>query len=401
MDRLAIVVSHPIQYYAPWFRYLHQQSHLTLRIFYLWNPRSSGSIDQDFAQKIEWDIDLLSGYDSVTVPNVSSRQGTSHFAGLDNPELLPNLVAWCPDAVLCFGYGWKSLWRLAKKWSACPLILRGDSHILGRSPQSFIREIVRKFLLKIRFKKYSAFAYVGRANRDFYLNHGVEPERLFHVPHAVDNQRFNAVTPEESYQWRIENGITANQFVILFAGKFESKKRPDLLIEAFKHAALPDAVLVLIGSGELESRLRDAARSLDDRVRFCGFLNQSQMPPALTAADLLVLPSQGSGETWGLICNEAMACGTPVIVSDHVGCAQDLIVPGITGWEFEAGNRQQLTDALITAHSTVTADSEKISQATRDHIQNYSYQSATRGLLDMLATLSKQGASFSRHEIAR
>lgn len=388
MERVAIVLSHPIQYYAPWFRHLAAEKGLLIRVYYLWDISTTDTFDKKFGRKIKWDLDLLSGYESEQVENIAKNPGTSRFNGLDNPKLLSRLRSWKPDAILCFGYGWKTMWYLAKSWHDCPLILRGDSHHLGRVRTNVLREKVRGFILRRLFHKYAAFACVGRANQKFYEIHGVASDQIFHVPHSVDNERFAASTELESRKWRSNQNITQDSFLILFAGKFEAKKRPDLLIKAFKQANLSHAHLMMVGSGQMEAELRSSAGDLGDLVIFSGFLNQSEMPAALSAADLVVLPSEGSGETWGLIINEAMACGTPVVVSDHVGCAQDLIIENETGWVFRAGESDHLSECLRVAQKAITENPEKFAKSTRQHISNYSYESATKGLLDMLATLS-------------
>lgn len=385
--RLAIVASHPIQYYAPWFRHLAQEPNLDLRVFYLWDFGVTMQRDEQFRRDIRWDIDLLEGYHHEFVPNTAPAPGTARFDGLQNPELPGRLRSWQPDSVLAYGYGWRSLLSLARTWRDSPLILRGDTHDLGSRASFSPRRVLRRLYLRRLFRHYTAFATVGAANRAFYLHHGVAPERLFQVPHAVDNDRFAALPPSEGRRWRDQHQISPDDLVVLFAGKFETKKRPDLLAEAFLAAGLDDAILVFIGDGELAPAIDDAvARS--PRVRRLGFHNQSEMPAALHAADLLVLPSEGSGETWGLIVNEAMACGTPAIVSTHVGCAADLVIPGETGWTFPARDRPALTTTLQEAARALRAAPDAYAPAVRARIANYSYAAATAGLLVLLKSLA-------------
>jgi glycosyltransferase involved in cell wall biosynthesis len=369
--RLAIVVSHPVQYYAPWFAHLAQTEQIgALRIFYLWDFGMSGQTDRKFNQKVSWDVDLLSGYEYEWVPNLSRNPGTHKFTGLHNPELAPRIQKWNPDAVMVFGYGWRSLTSLAFCWQGSPLILRGDSNLLGAPIPSGIRGWVRRKILTHLFRRYDAFAAVGEANRIFYQFYGVQPSRIFDVPHAVDNDRFAASHQDRSV-WRNQYGIPADVFVFLFAGKLEKKKRPDLLI----------------GSGALLDQIKELAAK-SSRVHILPFHNQSKMPAALQAVDTLVLPSQGHGETWGLIVNEAFAGGTPAIVSDHVGCAANLIQPGVTGWVFPAGNQTALQDCLNQAYHQVGSDREKFRNATCARIKDNNYTAATDGLLTILAAVA-------------
>src|ERR1039457_1804547 len=102
--RLAVVLSHPTQYYSPWFRWLRSHTGLDFRVFYLWDFGVAHRHDPDFGTSFQWDVDLLSGYDSEFVPNTSGRPGAEHFLGFNNPGLTRQMGAWRPDAMLIFGY---------------------------------------------------------------------------------------------------------------------------------------------------------------------------------------------------------------------------------------------------------------------------------------------------------
>ncbi|WP_221033261.1 glycosyltransferase family 4 protein [Actomonas aquatica] len=379
--RLAIVSSHPTQYYAPWFSYLSRQEQLELRVFYLWDFGVKAHPDPKFSRSVRWDLDLLNGYQHEFVPNRAKNPGTHHFGGLHNPTLAQQLGAWSPQIVLVFGYGWRSLLNLALQWRQSPLILRGDTHLLGRPRPNRVRTLV----LRTLFTRFRSFACVGSANRAFYRAHGVPENRLFDVPHCIDNARFAAATLEEAAAWRRAHGFDAVKPLFLFVGKFEQKKRPDLLLQSFKQSALSDAQLGFLGDGEMKPRLLRATSESDGRIKVLPFHNQSEMPAALRAADCVVLPSQGSGETWGLIVNEAMACGTPALVSDHVGCAADLVIPGKTGWQFPAGNRDALTQSLLEANAAIRTRRDELRASAAAHIQAYSYETAGTALRKMLA----------------
>lgn len=400
-QRLAVVVSHPTQYYAPWFRTLAETPEIELKVFYLWKFGFEEQMDPQFGVTIKWDIDLQSGYDWEFVPNVSKRPGTSTFSGLNNPTLKSQLKRWKPQAVLVFGYGWRTMLELVFGHRKYALILRGDTHSIGRQKHSNWRERTRRAVLRQLFNQYDAFACVGSNNQKFYTNHGVSISKCFSVPHCVDNARFAIVPPTEVQTWRDEQGIDPNQKIFLFAGKFEPKKRPDLLIHAFASANLKDVLLLMVGNGEMQSQLEEITETTRANVRFLPFQNQSQMPVLLHGADVVVLPSEGPNETWGLIVNEAMACGTPAIVSSHVGCALDLVLPDETGWIFEAGSLDQLKLALLKANARIAADSDTFATATRKHIADYSYATATQGLIDLLAAVVPNRADSNCNEAAR
>jgi len=390
--RIAIISSHPIQYYAPWFRHLAAREELRLRVFFLFDPSSEGAFDRGFRQEVSWDIPLLEGYEHEFVPNDSTDPGTHHFTGLKNPGLGARVRSFAPDTVLLIGYNYWSLIRFILFWprARIPLMLRGDSHRLVI--RNSIRERIKAGLLRLLFGRFSAFLYVGQANRDYFEVHGASASSLFRAPHAVDNERFAAnatSTKEAAIQWRRSLGIDDDCTVVLFAGKFEAKKRPLDLLRAFGQLRSGKVVLLFVGSGELEGQLRSEARA-NPGVFFAPFQNQSQMPRTYAACDLFVLPSYGPFETWGLAINEAMCLGKPVLVSSHVGCAKDLVIPGRTGLVFEAGQVDELTKALEYA----VQDSARLrewGEQARSHILGFSYQAATDGLLGAIEHIAGSG----------
>jgi len=395
MSRLAVVTTHPVQYYAPWFRHLAGVTGLDVRVFYLWDFGVTDRMDPTFGVRVTWDVPLLEGYLHEFVPNRSRQPGTGHFWGINNPDLQKRLASFDPDVVLCIGYNYATFVRLLAWRPVAPLILRGDSHRLV--PQTGWKADLKRRAIAAVFRRFAALLYVGQANRDYYSDHEVSDDKLFFCPHAVDNARFTADlagTATAAAEWRGELGIPVDRTVVLFAGKFETKKRPLDLLTAFRRAAVPNTALLFVGNGPLEADLRQLAAGHPD-VYFAPFQNQSVMPRTYAAGDLLVLPSYGSGETWGLCVNEAMCLTRPVVVSSHVGCGQDLVKPGHTGLIFPAGDVGGLTNCLREA----LGDRDRLrawGQAAAEHVSQYSYGTATAGLLDCLTALTSQRTRLNR-----
>ena len=383
--RLAIISSHPIQYNSPWFRFLTINGLTGLRVFYLWDGGVTEKLDRGFGVKVKWDIPLLNGYEYEFVPNRARQPGPGHWCGLDNPTLSDRLAAFQPDAILLFGYNYLTHYRLLlSQWHRrIPLLFRGDSHRL--IPEHGLLAGLRRSWIQFVFRRFAAFIFVGKANREYFKLHGVPENKLFFSPHSVDNERFinqSHTAASEAIKWKLSLGIQSENKVILFAGKFETKKRPRDLVAAFKLARLERTTLLLVGSGELESALRQDAAGHSDIV-FAPFQNQTQMPRTYAAADVFVLPSYGRGETWGLAVNEAMCMGRPIIVSDHVGCAQDLVQPQRNGLIFPAGDVLSLAAALTETLNNSKRLNEWGAQS-REIIIGYDYEHATRGLLASL-----------------
>jgi glycosyltransferase involved in cell wall biosynthesis len=392
-SRLAVVLSHPTQYYSPWFQWLRSNTALEFRVYYLWDFGVTRQLDPQFGTAIKWDVDLLSGYDSEFVPNVARRPGAEHFWGFNNPGLSRQLARWRPDALLLFGYKWASHLR-AVRWArlnGVPILFRGDSNLIGR-PSPRLRVLLP---LRLLFAQLASFLYVGSANRDYFTRFGVPDRKLFFAPHSVNAAHFDRSsrpTIESAEKLRRELGLSAKTKVVLFAGKLVQGKQPMELLKAFLNLRPADTALVFVGDGPEKERLTSfasdsGAAPSGNPVHFLPFANQSEMPARYLLADIFVLPSLG--ETWGLAVNEAMHMGVPCIVSERVGCQRDLVTHGETGWVFDSGDPHALERTLSTAATEMASPGRRaeIHEGVGRRIAGYTYQETTAGLLAALAAL--------------
>jgi glycosyltransferase involved in cell wall biosynthesis len=379
--RLAIVSTHPIQYYAPIFQLLARARGLSVRVFYTWSQSAGGSVaDAGFGRSITWDIPLLEGYEFEFVPNVARRPGTEHFWGLRNPGLIQAIEAWGADTVLVFGWNAAShLAALRHFKGRLPVFFRGDSTLLDHS--SWWITLARRAVLSWVYRHVDVAVAVGSNNRDYFHWCGVPRERIAFAPHAIDAKRFadpDGAHQARAAQWRYELAIPAGARTLVYAGKLVSKKDPLLLLEAFVRCGAPGH-LVFVGNGALESELRARVASRAD-IHFLPFQNQQAMPAVYRLGDIFVLPSRGPGETWGLALNEAMATGRPVVAGSKVGGARDLVAEGVTGWMFESGNLQQLIAVVKRALVCDQATLNAMSAAAEVESARWSVEAAATGL---------------------
>ena len=330
MKRLAIIATHPVQYNVPWFRRLACEPGIEVCVFYTWHADGQAKYDPEFQQDIAWDIPLLEGYDySLVSPQPTVTQ--KNFWRLKNDITRP-IEAWGADGVLVIGWNYLSHLQAMRYFSGkIPVFFRGDSTLLDqRSP---LRSRIRKYFLRMVYSYVDAAFFVGANNYDYFQQHGMSDLQLTYAPHVVDNRRFSnnaEAHEEEARRWRTSLGIPQESVVFLFVGKLIDLKSPLLLLQAFQklpHDHKPH--LVYVGNGDCESTLRAQAADADN-IHFIPFQNQSRMPVVYRLGDVVCLPSES--ETWGLVVNEAMASGRPVIVSDKVGCARDLVANQETGF---------------------------------------------------------------------
>lgn len=347
MKNLRILASHPVQYHVPFYRTLAEGG-VSIEVCY-YHAGAAGRVghDLEFGLDIQWDIDLLGGY-----PYRTLIKGTAEYTLAEQFRYIFRLAAWVlkeRTPILLMGWFIESVWLV---W-ALALLLRIPALVLSETtPQSYAagpKPKSRTRLLSRLLTRTQAGLYVGTKNRYFLSSMGVPENRLFPVPYSVDNARFSSeaerLLPQRSVLCA-RYGLDAEMPVFLFCGKLIPKKRPLDLLEAYQAAGLSDkAQLIFVGDGLLRPQLEDRVRKLGlKHVHVLGFFNQSQMPLAYVLGEILCLVSDAT-ETWGLVVNEALACGRPVIVSDTLGCAPDL-VDEENGWVVPLDDREKLTRTL-------------------------------------------------------
>ena len=326
MNKLAIITTHPIQYNAPLFQLLSDRKHVAIKVFYTWGESASGNkFDPGFNRHVEWDIPLLEGYDYTFVKNVASSPGSHQYKGIQNPSLINEIQQWGANAVLVFGWNFKSHLAAIRFFkNKIPVFFRGDSTLLDE--KKGVKQFIRKLILRYVYSQIDTAFYAGVANKAYFEAMGLKEEQLVFMPHAADNSRFaaNEVNVNAGRKLRAVLNIPADAIVFLFAGKLEEKKQPHYLIEKFVSLDIKNAFLIIAGSGELEKSLTNTY-SVHSSIKFIGFQNQQQMPAVYNSCDVFVLPSKGPNETWGLALNEAMAAGKAIVASDKCGGSYDLI----------------------------------------------------------------------------
>lgn len=334
--RLGVLATHPIQYQVPLYKELARRRVVELEVAFLSNSGALPVYDPGFGLTVAWDIDLLSGYESIVLGRQPLVAKASWLAALRR---------WLrqQDIVVLHGYTDPDM-LLAM--ATChllgvPYLLRGDSHAETRA--SGWRRIARHVVAGSAVRGAAGALPVGQRNAAFYERYGRAP--LYLAPHSVDNERFQRAS-EAARPMRAERlaslGLDPQRPTVIFSGKLAPWKRPLDAVRAVERAAVR-LNLLMLGDGQLRAEIREYEKRLP--VRCLGFINQSELPAWYACGDLLVLPSDI--EQWGLVVNEGMACGLVPVVSDAVGCAEDL-VKGV-GEIYPVGDVDALAAALTRA----------------------------------------------------
>lgn len=340
--RLGVLATHPIQYQAPLYREITRGGRVRLDVAFL-SQSAARYQDRGFRMEIAWDVDVLGGYRHRFLGDpADGRLAEVHRAR--------RLLAWIhqQDAVVVHGHAqaWMLTAAAAARVLGRPYLLRGESR--PHSAAVGWRTTGRDLVAGLAVRHAAAGLTIGEHNRAFYRRFGAA--RQFFAPYSVDNDRFaaGAAAARGTRSARLaELGLPADRPVVVFAGKLREVKRPIDAIAAVR--ALGGAVaLLVIGDGSLRDEVERACSGLP--ATCVGFVNQAALPAYYALGDVFVLPSRT--EPWGLVVNEAMACGLLPVVSDSVGCGPDL-VHGL-GRIFRTGDVDDLAANLRLAVADLT-----------------------------------------------
>jgi glycosyltransferase involved in cell wall biosynthesis len=393
--RIAVLNSHPIQYFAPLYAYLNAAPDLEVTALYLSDVSIRGGTDAGFGREVKWDVDLLSGYRSVFLGAAARSHEPGGFWSLVAPQVWNELRSGRYDVLWLHGHNYAAnlIALVAAKTAGLPVMMRGETH-LGL-PCHGVKAVVRRPLMGALYRWCDRLLAIGSENAAFYRAMGVSEDKIFLVPYSVDNNRFvqaTKLTPEQRLATRNRYNIPPDRIVVLYAAKFTRRKRPADVLEAarrVKSKTNRPFTVVMAGSGELEPELNSfCAEHALDNVVFTGFVNQSELPGLYGASDVFVLPSEH--EPWGLAVNEAMCAGLPVVVSREVGCVADLVREGTNGYAPAAGDIEGLSHAL---QRLVEDDDLRRLQgeASLTRIQEWGYAQCLTGIRAALAGLQHPG----------
>jgi glycosyltransferase involved in cell wall biosynthesis len=351
--RLLLVCTHPVQYAAPIFRRMALDSRLTIVVAYCSLQGAEPSIDADFGVPVAWDVPLLEDYAWRHVQNRSWQPRLGHFWGLFNPGLW-NLVR--PDEVdaviLLTGYRYASFWisLVAAKLYGKAVLFGTDASELNARDGSGWKSALKRWFWPPLFGLADVVIVPSSCGVALMRSLGIPSNRVMLTPYVVDNDWWSERSVNvERAAVRRKWGVPEQAPVVLFCAKLQPWKRPQDLLRAFAAARIPGAYLVFAGEGPLRPHLEEETRSLglNGNVQFLGFANQTQLPEVYVASDIMVLPSDY--EPFGVVVNEAMLCGCPVVVSDRVGAGYDLINQRENGFVFPFGDIASLAAILKDA----------------------------------------------------
>ena len=375
--RVAILVGVPTPYREPLFERLARSAEYDIQVLYY----------RDHQPGQQWRLGAPR-YPARYLKNFAPERWHGRLlVGAINPGVWQELRAFRPDAVVIYGYNTATtllaiLWVIRHR---IPMLMRTDSNVLADPGKAPLTLALKRLLLSWLTRRVSAFLSIGTMNSQYWQFYGATPEKIFLARYAVDNERFQIQADHyrvSRQTIRDENGWR-QRYLLLYVGRLVGFKRVDVLIEALRRLSTKrsDIGLVIVGNGPERERLGRLAQGMP-YVYFAGFQDQSDLPKYYAVADVFVLPSKW--EPWGLVVNEAMASGLPVIATRKVGSARDLIVEGENGYLVPENDPVALASAIDRA-----CESEQrlllLGEKARCTVQSWSYDSTLAGFHNALS----------------
>jgi glycosyltransferase involved in cell wall biosynthesis len=258
-----------------------------------------------------------------------------------------SLSKFAPDSIICGGYNYYASWE-ALSWARrrhATFVLWSESNIQdARRGRTWTKKLKSNFLARC-----DGFVVPGKSARDYLLAQGMNADRIATAPNAVDNAWFAAQAETiraRASEFRRNLGLPERY--ILFVGRLVEAKGVFDLLDAY--GRLEDSIrsevgLVFAGDGDCRAALEYTAAALrPGKIIFMGFTHREDLAGFYALAEALFLPTHS--DPWGLVVNEAMACGLPVVVTSVAGCAADLVEDGWNGYVVPPANPEALTIAM-------------------------------------------------------
>ena len=347
--RLAIISTHPIQYYVPLYREVFGRPDIAGEVLFASDHGLSGkALDPDFGERFDWDINLTDGYphkflkvlSRFNQPTVNAVRWLTNISTAISSEKY--------DVVVVPGYRpLFELQALTKCFlSKIPVMLRPEGY--DRSILPSLKNSARTKYLQWIYKNIDAYLAIGTRSKKHFLSHGGDAAKIIESPYCVDNPFFQDgaelnLSSRDEFRHRLK--VDKEKLVVVFVGKMIPRKRPLILAEAISRAKHKDNIHVIwVGSGLLLQEVKDFYHANRLVGTFTGFSNQSELAQYYSAADLHVLSS--AEETWGLVVNETMNFSLPQIVTNGAACGNDLVEGKGNGFVVPIDNASALAEKL-------------------------------------------------------
>ncbi|GGD69085.1 glycosyltransferase family 4 protein [Caballeronia grimmiae] len=279
------------------------------------------------------------------------------------------------DLVVLPGYHRPEYWAMM---AACIVTGKRRAVFCDSTARDNPRRMLTSIPKRVFFALCDGYFAFGTRSREYLMSLGAKQEKIFIPCQAAALPR--SFSPETVVPDRLAHR-QGNKPVFLFVGRLSAEKGIDTLVEAFKilRKSVPHAELRIVGTGPLGDELKKqvADAGLQGAVHFLGSLQDAPLSREYFGASCMVLPSKR--EPWGLVTNEALNHGCPVIVSESCGCVPELVVEGVSGYAFPAGDVASLHRTMLKSLEAF-ADTAGVAKRCTEVIQRFDPPSAAASI---------------------
>lgn len=375
---ILIIVTHPFQFDGPFYQYANKDKNNQLEVLFTDQKRISDIYDPELKSGIDWGIDLFPGNSWPVLPVKKWRQqlrkkmGSNHY-----------------DLIIVNGYSsWPLIFAvyLAKRLRI-PVALRLDT--VPFNNKSVFKRLYKLSLFSILTKVYSHYFAIGSLTKQYLLSLGIKKENISFFSYVVDNNYFK--TKSDLSSDKIESvksnfNLPKDYKIILSVAKFNTRESPwDLLKSFSKIGEHQNLCLILVGDGDERKALEEYAKKYPDKnIIFTGYIPYPELPIYYGISDLFVHTS--SNEPGGVSVQEALATGLPVITSNMVGSAVDLIEVGKNGFIYTVGDIDKLSEYIQFVLGNMPKD--KVKTVNEQILQKWNYESTWDNIISVCKNLN-------------
>jgi glycosyltransferase involved in cell wall biosynthesis len=362
----------------PLFQKLSEHYNLDLTIIFLSSSEKNRKWQGKLKNKFKFKI--LNGF------TLNIYKGDQLIPLHFNPSIVKELFRGKYDVVISGGYAsfTNQLAFLICKFANVKFALWSES---TKNESGILRKLFRP-LIRAIVRGSDAIIVPGVAARDYIISEGGDSDSIFVSPfNCVENETFVKMSRHfEKNKSKIKEkfGISSKK-VILYVGQLVSRKNPELLIKSYSNVIKhrKDVALILVGDGPLKKKLLKIKQNLGlNDVIFAGYVPDEALYRFYSISDIFVLPSKQ--EVWGLVLNEAMASGLPIITTNLVGASGDLVVNGYNGIIIREITASQLTKTLLYLLKNENIRKELGNNARNTVLKNFNYERATEWFIESI-----------------
>ena len=372
IPRLVIITEIIAPYRIPVFNALAARSEIELHVIFLSENDPSLRLWHVYKDEIKFSNEVLPSW----------RQRFGRHNVLVNRGLVSALNRIKPTVVLCGGYNYLASWEAAG-WARIhrvPLLLWSESTALdARRGHRLVEFMKTRFLRLCR-----GFVVSGKSSFHYLKDLGIPEQKIFTAPNAVDNQLFSVLADaarRDAVQVRTRHSLPARYF--LYVGRLVEAKGVFDLLEAYSKLSeeiRAEVSLVFVGDGSDRAKLMERASEIArGTILFPGFAHREELAEFYGLADALIFPTHS--DPWGLVVNEAMSCGLPVVATNVAGCTEDLVLDGWNGFVIPPRDSSSLAGAMerLAVDSALRVE---MGARGREKIGEYSPEAWAQGLID-------------------